>query len=141
MFYTERLCLRGFQPDDADKIQTMETDPRVAPSIILDFWRPPKPDYKEEIKKRHEKGLWSAVAVTRESNEFVGIVALGLMPDTPNRNPAVLIAVSPEQQSKGYGGEMLNFLLKHAFVELGMHRVWLQVLSENAAAISLYRRW
>ena len=56
-FYTERLCLRGFRPEDADKIEEMETDPRVAPFNLTDFWRPAKPGYKEEIKERHEKGF------------------------------------------------------------------------------------
>ena len=55
-------------------------------------------------------------------------------------NPAVLITVSPDQQRKGYGGEVLKFMLKHAFVELGMHKVRLQVLSVNAPAVALYQQ-
>ena len=79
--------------------------------------------------------------MTREGNEFVGIVGLGVRMDTPNRNPYACISVALEQQSKGYGKEMLKFILKHAFVELGMHKVWLEVLSENTPALALYRKW
>jgi len=132
-------CLHGIQSDaDAEKIEALETDPRVAPSILLGYWRPANPNYKEDIKKRSQNGF----CVTREGDEFIGVFGLGFKPDsdTPNRNPYAFITVSPEQQKKGYGVEMLRFLLKHAFVELGMHKVWLQVFSENAPAIALYHK-
>jgi len=141
MFFTERLCLRGFQAEDTDKIIAMETDPRVAPNIGLGFWRPAKPNFADEIKKRYETEPWAAVAVTREGGEFIGVIGLAIPSDTPNRNPAMYIGVTPEHWRKGYGGEMLRFLLKHAFIELGMHRVWLQTLDNNLPALALYKDW
>jgi len=141
MFYTERLCLRGLQPGDTENIIAMETDPRITPNIFLRYWRPAKPDFGDEIKKRWDNSIWSAVVVTRETNEFVGVLGLGLPPDTPNRNGALAICVAPQHWSKGYGAEMLRFLLKHAFLELGLHKVWLQVHAENASAIALYKKW
>lgn len=86
-------------------------------------------------------GLWSAVAVTREGNDFVGILTLGMGTDTPNRNPELGICIDYDHWNKGYGGEMIQFLLKHAFLELGMHKVWLAVMDFNPSAISLYKRW
>jgi len=141
MFLTERLCLRGFQDEDKDKIVNMMTDPRITPNISLGFWRPARPSFGDDLKKGYETGLWSSVVVTREGNEFVGILMLGIAPDTPNRNPAMAICIAYDHWNKGYGGEMLQFLLKHAFLELGMHKVWLEVLDSNAPAISLYKRW
>lgn len=141
MFFTERLCLRGFQDEDKDQLIAMMSDPRIAPNITIGFWRPVRPGYGDVLKKAYENGFWSSVVVTREGNEFVGMLMLHLLTDTPNRNPELSICITHDQQSKGYGGEMLQFLLKHAFTELGMHRVYLEVLEGNVGAISLYKRW
>jgi len=142
MFFTERLCLRGFRPEDMENIVKLETDPRVFPSYNTEFWRPAKPDLGELLKKRQYEGaFWSAVVVTREGNEFVGTIGMHLQHDSPNRCPSMFIGVIPEQSGKGYGEEMLRFMLKHAFVELDMHKVWLQVFDGNSPAIKLYRKW
>jgi len=142
MFFTERLCLRGFRPEDIKSLVKLETDPRVFPYYSPEFWRPAKPDLGETLKKRlYEETLWSAIVVTREGNEFVGSIGMHLQGDSPNRNPSMFIGVIPEQGRKGYGEEMLRFMLKHAFVELDMHKVWLQVTDVNAPAIKLYKKW
>jgi len=142
MFFTERLCLRGFRQEDMESIVKLETDPRVFPFYSPEFWRPAKPDLGDRLKKQlYDDALWSAVVVTREGNEFVGSIGMHLQNDSPNRNPSMFIGVIPEQGRRGYGGEMLRFLLRHAFVELGMHRVWLQVIDGNTPAISLYKKW
>ena len=143
MFYTERLCFRGFTEDDKDKVVAMFTDPRIAPNFTRRFRRPAKPDLGDFYKKHFQSAIWSAIVVTREGNEFIGILTLD-MPygtDNPNRNAELAICIAHEHWNKGYGGEMLTFLLSHAFMELGLNKVWLTVVDGNTPAISLYKKW
>ena len=37
--------------------------------------------------------------------------------------------------------EAIHLILKYAFYELNLHRVGLDVISYNKAAIELYKRW
>ena len=141
MFYTERLCFRGFTDDDKDKVVGMVTDPRIAPNFTRRFRRPAKPDLGDNLKQHFLSSIWAAVVVTREGNDFVGILTLGMPPDTPNRNGELAICIAPDHWSKGYGGEMLKLLLSHAFMELGLNKVWLEVVDDNTSAISLYKKW
>lgn len=44
------------------------------------------------------------------------------------------------QRGKGYGVEALTLLIRHAFLDLGMQRMYLYVLEDNQPAIKLYQR-
>lgn len=45
-----------------------------------------------------------------------------------------------EKQSKGIGTEAAKEMLKHAFYNLNLHKVYLTVLTNNQRAIKLYDR-
>ena len=47
---------------------------------------------------------------------------------------------APDCRGKGYGTEAVRQLLKHAFCDLGLLRVFLHVLADNEAAIGVYSR-
>jgi RimJ/RimL family protein N-acetyltransferase len=42
------------------------------------------------------------------------------------------------QRGKGYGASALRQLIAHAFQTMGLRRLYLHVLADNAAAIGLY---
>ena len=44
------------------------------------------------------------------------------------------------EQGKGFGRDGLALLLRYAFHELGLHRLWLDVFGYNGRAIHLYQR-
>ena len=50
------------------------------------------------------------------------------------------IMVGPDSQGKGVGAYALREMLRHAFSDLGLHRVELGVLSTNERARSLYEK-
>ena len=43
-------------------------------------------------------------------------------------------------QSKGYGQSALRQIMLYAFVNLGLHKLTLQVLADNGAAIHVYKK-
>jgi diamine N-acetyltransferase len=58
-----------------------------------------------------------------------------------NRHAALAIFIGDDTcRSKGYGSAALRLIVKHAFEDLGLHRLHLEVLSDNERAIKLYER-
>jgi RimJ/RimL family protein N-acetyltransferase len=45
-----------------------------------------------------------------------------------------------EHRGKGYGSEAVKQLLRHAFEDLGLLRIYLHVLASNTAAIAMYEK-
>jgi [ribosomal protein S5]-alanine N-acetyltransferase len=57
----------------------------------------------------------------------------------PDRNAMFAIGMlSPAYIGHGLGVESSRLVLRHAFTTLGLHRIWLRVLSNNARAIRCY---
>ena len=42
--------------------------------------------------------------------------------------------------SHGYGTDAITTLLRYAFDEMNLHRVWLEVLDDNTRGIACYRK-
>ena len=61
--------------------------------------------------------------------------------DWKNRNCAVGIVIGDiDDRGEGFGTDAMGCLLRHAFAELGLHRVELEVFPDNIAALKSYGR-
>jgi RimJ/RimL family protein N-acetyltransferase len=60
--------------------------------------------------------------------------------DLHNRRTHLGIGLGPEFRGRGYGTDACRVLLRYAFVDRGLHRVQLEVLASNAAAIRVYEK-
>lgn len=71
---------------------------------------------------------------------LIGIVGIdGILWN--NRNASLAIAIGDTQhRGKGYGVDAMRLLLRFAFHELNLHRVYLTVFSYNTPAIRLYEK-
>ncbi len=58
--------------------------------------------------------------------------------DTFNRRAHLGIGFDPQARGKGYGSDACRVLLRYAFSHLGLHRVQLEVLSDNLPALRAY---
>lgn len=45
-----------------------------------------------------------------------------------------------KQRGKGYGASAVEQVLRHAFCDIGLNRIWLEVLKDNVPAIKLYKK-
>mgnify|MGYP000134954668 CR=1 FL=1 len=70
----------------------------------------------------------------------IGLVSLlRISPDS--RSADLSITISEERdRHKGYGTEAMKQILHYAFCELHLHRIQLEVLHDNTAAESMYRK-
>jgi RimJ/RimL family protein N-acetyltransferase len=83
-------------------------------------------DTDKEREKRQEDGL------------FVGHVRLD-MPWPKNRDAQLGICLEARWWGRGFGTEVIRWLLDYAFENLGLHRITLLVLDDNERAIALYK--
>lgn len=79
------------------------------------------------------------VARVRADDSFVGMFRVDRL-DFQNRNCLVGCDVAPGQRRRGYAEEIFGYVLDYLFRQLGLHRVGLVTLADNAPAIALYRK-
>jgi RimJ/RimL family protein N-acetyltransferase len=77
-------------------------------------------------------------AATDVTGEMVGHVRLEV-----NRHHGVghigRVAIAPDRRGRGLGTALMSELARHAFDDLGLHRIHLSVYTFNTAAIACYR--
>jgi RimJ/RimL family protein N-acetyltransferase len=80
-----------------------------------------------------------AYVIIDENSKFIGIVELFNI-SWKNRRGELSITIKSQMRGKGYGFIAINQILKEAFMEFGMNRVWLRVIETNKKAINLYKK-
>lgn len=98
-------------------------DPALRPALaeILTSIKPPSGFF---IKEAPGSGA-VAVALCVQDNDLAGIMSF---------------AVAPDRRGEGIGTQILASALRWARIS-GARKAWLQVMSENAPALSLYRKF
>lgn len=90
---------------------------------------------KSEERKNIGFGIY-----TREGDLFIGLCSLG-SPDWRNRKSMLGITIGDKAYwNHGYGSDATRILLRYAFLELNLHRVYLGVFSYNTRAIHAYEK-
>lgn len=77
--------------------------------------------------------------VTDNSDLIIGLVSLTEI-DYIHRNAKLHIMIGPTGQNKGAGTFGVKAMIEHAFKNYGLHRVELDVLSNNARAQHVYEK-
>ncbi|SDP14523.1 Protein N-acetyltransferase, RimJ/RimL family [Pedococcus dokdonensis] len=142
---TERLVLRTLLPRDVDDVLAYRSQPDVVRYI------PGDPRDREQVADMvahygtagliDEKRAHLTLAVDR-GGRVIGDVMLAFNgPDGADGRQCELGWVfTPDVQGQGYATEAARALLKVAFSELGVHRVWAQLDGENTASARLCER-
>jgi diamine N-acetyltransferase len=115
---------------DLDAVLTMERDKVNAPTIRQ--W--PREKHRAAIADPSIAHL--AVRATADDRIVGFIVLVGL--DDPDGNVEFKRIVIAEKD-KGFGRAAVRQIKNLAFTELGAHRLWLEVMRDNAPAIRLYQ--
>lgn len=116
---------------------------RNQPEIRNDFSGHPFPVNYEQEKEWIQKVLNSNMPMTVfgveliSGNKLVGMTFLKNI-NQIHRQAEFAILMDKAQSGKGYGKEACLETLRFAFQDLGLHRVYLKVRKDNAAAIKVY---
>lgn len=128
-FETGRIRLRPSTREDLDFVLGLELDPNNAPFIL----RWPAEMHLDAMSDPDRAHL---SVEARGSGQGVGFVILSAL-KSPHRS-IEFVRIIIAQKGQGYGRECLRAVKQMAFGTLGAHRLWLDVMSHNTRAKSLY---
>jgi [ribosomal protein S5]-alanine N-acetyltransferase len=129
---TERLILRPFDLSDAPAVQKLAGAREVAYNTLL--IPHPYPDGAAEAwisKPRGDHELNFAIVV-RETGELAGGMSLIINRDHDRGEIGYYIGVA--YWNRGYATEAGRAIIRHAFEDLGLHRVHAEHFTRNAAS-------
>ncbi|KAH7098097.1 acyl-CoA N-acyltransferase [Auriculariales sp. MPI-PUGE-AT-0066] len=143
-FTTTRLHLRAYDPanDEAELVDTLFSydNMRISTRDVA----PVRPKDRSSLIDAVNASLFFAIVETIETasapKAVVGMVSLRPSGATRNRTANLAIAFKEVQCGRGYGTEVMQWLLAHAFDHLGLHRIVLEVLEDNPRAIAVYKK-
>ncbi|KAA1469812.1 acyl-CoA N-acyltransferase [Dentipellis sp. KUC8613] len=140
MFETARLTLRAFRQADVTPLvkafNTYAVQVRSSPNFVV-----PQPEPQcEAAQLEFVKGCTLfAIIEEKDGQKFLGFVSLrGLNPK--DRDVEVGLSIEPDSWGKGYGTEVMKWLVDYGFRGLGMHRLSLVTYATNVAALALYKK-
>lgn len=131
------MILRKLQPSDAKPMYEWMSDPSVN-----QFFRFDKNNLSLEQCINFIKTSFTNTNrhyAIEESDEYMGTISLKHI-DMINRTAEYAIALRKKAQGRKLGTKSSKELFRIAFEELNLHKVYLDVLSDNAPAIGLYRK-
>ena len=138
MIAGEKVTLRAIEKRDVELLRSWRNHPEMRKYL---FSHMPVSEvqqagwYERTASDSHNQILM----VEDRTGLTVGYVQLSHI-DHKNRSVEVGIHLSPEAQGKGYGRDAFRTLMRFAFREMNMHRVYLQVFDFNSRAIALYEQ-
>ncbi|KIY65699.1 acyl-CoA N-acyltransferase [Cylindrobasidium torrendii FP15055 ss-10] len=143
MFSTERLWLYALEEGDYYHLMCLHNDVQIQRMRPIDagHWLAPRScafgkQWVQELITNKD----TMVFIFRlRPDDVVGILDVNVL-SAKNRNATFGIMISPKHWSKGYGTEVLTWLINYVFVELGLHWLALDVFASNTRAIRLYQR-
>jgi RimJ/RimL family protein N-acetyltransferase len=135
---TDRLVLRQFTEDDADNLVELDSDPRV-----MRFLSGGKPTPRADIENRVLPGIlrfyalgpagcWAAQ--DRETGAFLGWLSLKPADDGDIEQVELGYRLRARTWGRGYATEGSRALVRAAFDDLGVGRVWAQTMAVNTAS-------
>lgn len=141
MISGRKVRLRALREDDLKNALATMNNPAV--TRYLQFMRPWSVIEERawlERTMRNDDPTSFNLAIETSDGEYVG--ATGLMRiDLRNRNAELGIAIGrPEDWGRGLGTEATLLVLRHAFEEMNLHRVYLRVFDYNEQARKSYRK-
>lgn len=138
MFETPRLRLRAFEESDAPAYHAWWNDASLVP---LQTTAPVRPITREDslatLKSWVKDSLIYCSAETLAGGQLIGMVNL-YGGDAKNRDQKLAIIIARPFWGHGFGREIVEFITRYAFRELGVHRISLQVAAANLRAIKCY---
>jgi diamine N-acetyltransferase len=142
VFRAERVTLRAVERSDLPAIHALRNDPEVEGRVFA----APVPHSLAELEAQYDAAeakpvnerddIWFAIEV---DGAVIGRCVL-FDHDTVGGTMRMGIAIAGDHQDRGLGTEAVDLLVAYAFRDLGLRRVWLDVLADNPRAIASYRK-
>lgn len=136
----KRVALRPLEEGDLERCVRWMNDPEVRTFLGNQHPRNLRAQ-RERWLKMYDSQTEMILAITlRRGGRHIGICGLHRI-DSINRNTELGITIGEKAAwGRGYGEDVLNCLLRHAFETLNLHRVFLRCDAFNARGIACYKK-
>lgn len=138
----EKVVLREYRAEDLSAIRAWVNDKEVTRYLGSAYRRVQTWEQTEEMLSRRlngETGGEAFVIGEKQTGKYLGQCDL-MMIDSVARKAEMAVVLMKDQQGKGYALESVALLLKYAFEEMNLERVWLKCAEKNERAVKLYER-
>jgi RimJ/RimL family protein N-acetyltransferase len=133
--------LRPLEPEDLEHAYTWMNDPEVTYFLGMRY---PISRVEEDrwLREASANNFASGVRLAIETKEGVLIGSIDLRNTSPEDRRAGLGIVigEPEYWSKGYGADAIMTVLRFAFHQMNLNRVFLEAFESNERALACYRK-
>ena len=138
------IALRELKIKDAPLMLEWMHDPKIQKSFKKDMLGAKLEDTEKfiesaSVSKELSTGDSVHMAIVDENDEYLGTISLKDI-DFDNKTAEYAITTRAKVHGKGVAFKATGLILEKAFEELGLHRVYLNVFSNNVAAIKLYEK-
>lgn len=139
---SQQIVLRALEETDLERTHRWHNDPELYSRLVNPFRFVSKAPESEWLRR---KIAYSATEINlaiclRANGEHIGNIYLREIDWVSRRASLGIFIGAHEHRGNGYGQEALRQLLAHAFTDLQLNRIYLEVLADNAPAIKLYER-
>ena len=92
------------------------------------------------VKKSHSDDKNRHFAIVDKDDEYLGTISLKNI-DFENLKAEYAVVLRKKYHGCGYGKIATDLIVDYAFNELGLNKIYLNVLEENSQAISFYEKY
>ncbi|MDF2629784.1 MAG: putative acetyltransferase [Symbiobacteriaceae bacterium] len=137
----DRVGIRPLRPGDAGALRRFVSDPDVAYLLFEELGgEPPSALLLGTMIFFQMLSSSPDFGIIERGGRLVGSVRLWRVSER-NRSAMLTIFIGEKQAwNRGYGQDALRLALRHAFTNMGLHRVELNVFAFNERAIRCYER-
>lgn len=136
------VYLRALEPADLDRTWKWHNDPSLYGWLVSPFRHVSRLSEEEWLRKKmsYSQSEIQLAICLEEGNCHIGNIHLRNIDWISRHAETGIFIGDAEHWSKGYGEQAMRLLLRHAFNDLGLHRVWLTVFDDNQRAIRSYEK-
>ena len=133
------VILRKLELSDAEPMLAWMLEPDIYQSMQYNPEEQNLEKCKEFIRNSWEDQVNLHFAITNVNGEYLGTVSLKNI-DRKNNNAEFAIAICPRAMGKGISSIALLKIMKIAFDEQNLNKVYLYVRSDNIRAVRFYQK-
>jgi RimJ/RimL family protein N-acetyltransferase len=138
---TSRTTLRHYAPTDEREFLDLWGEPIVQRFSFIEDLSPTRTEQflQSTVESMTNGTIFFLVVEDKEGHEFLGHISLNFKPP-PERDAAVAIALKERYRGRGFGTELMRWLIAYGFREFGLGRISLNVLEDNILALKMYQK-
>jgi UDP-4-amino-4,6-dideoxy-N-acetyl-beta-L-altrosamine N-acetyltransferase len=136
----ERLSLVPLQPRHTGVLLKWRSDPSILAQLYSDRAPTPEEHRRWLARLRRDGTRREFVIVLREGARPIGTIGLSAIDAIHRKAEYGILIGEHDAEGLGFAREASEVLLRFAFRDLGLNRIYLRVFGGNRRAVALYER-